>query len=320
MRQSTSSVLMIRPLAFRSNEQTALNNFYQKNINNLSAQELQNKVLEEFDNFVIKLREADLEVIVVEDTKKNFGQMDTPDSIFPNNWVSFHQNGEIITYPMFAPNRRLERRKGIFEILENKYNFKISKITDFSNFESQNLFLEGTGSLVLDRENKIAYAALSPRTNKKLVNKLCQHIDYQAITFEAFQKIKAKDEAIYHTNVLMAVAQDLAIICDEAIPNLAERQKVIQSLEQSGKEILRISVAQKNHFAGNMLALLNKKGEKFMIISKQAIDSLNTSQIKQISKKYNILYADIKHIETCGGGSVRCMLAEIFLPKEHLMK
>ena len=316
MKQSTSSILMIRPIAFRSNEQTAVHNFYQKNSINLSAQELQRKVLEEFDNFVIKLREADLEVIVIEDTQKELGKMDTPDSIFPNNWVSFHQNGEAITYPMFAPNRRVERREDILETLEKEYNFKITKHTDFSHFEKENIFLEGTGSLVLDRENKIAYAALSQRTDKSLVEKFCQHLDYQAITFEAFQKVKNKNEVIYHTNVLMSVTQNLAIICDETISNLVEREKVITTLAHSGKEIVHISIAQKNNFAGNMLALENSKGEKIMVMSEQAFHSLNKSQIQQISSKYSILYADIQHIETCGGGSVRCMLAEIFLPKK----
>lgn len=315
MKQSTSSILMIRPVAFRSNEQTAVNNFYQKSINNLSAQGLQQKVLEEFDNFVVKLREADLEVIVIEDSQKEAGQMDTPDSIFPNNWVSFHQNGEVITYPMFAPNRRREKREDIFEILKKKYNFEITKRTDFSHFEKENIFLEGTGSLVLDRQNKIAYAALSQRTDKNLVEKLCQYLAYQAITFEAFQKVDGKNEAIYHTNVLMSVAQDLAIICEETIPNLVEREKIIKTLEDSGKEIVRISIAQKNHFAGNMLALENPKGEKIMLMSEQAFQSLNKSQIQQITNKYSILHADIQHIETCGGGSVRCMLAEVFLPK-----
>ena len=308
---------MIRPVAFRKNEQTAINNFYQKNSKNLSPQELQSKVLEEFDNFVDKLRQANLEVIVIEDTQKQAGQIDTPDSIFPNNWVSFHQNGEVITYPMFAPNRRLERRKDIFNILETKYGFEITNHTDFSYFEAENIFLEGTGSLILDRQNRIAYAAISERTNKELVNKLCQHIDYQAITFHALQKVNGENQPIYHTNVMMGgLAEDLVIICDETILDSKERQHVIQTLENSGKEILRITVHQKNHFAGNMLALENPEGEKFMVMSEQAFESLDKSQIEQITKNYSILHADIRHIEMCGGGSVRCMLAEVFLPKK----
>ena len=280
--------------------------------NDLKPEKIQENSLNEFNALVEKLQSVGVNVIVIEDDKAT----DTPDSIFPNNWVSFHESGNVAIYPMCAENRRDERREDILDILVDDYNFSINDIKDFTEFENHNKFLEGTGSMVLDRENKIAYAALSQRTDKSLVEKFCQHLDYQAITFEAFQKVKNKNEAIYHTNVLMSVTQNLAIICDETISNLVEREKVITTLAHSGKEIVHISIAQKNNFAGNMLALENSKGEKIMVMSEQAFHSLNKSQIQQISSKYSILYADIQYIETCGGGSVRCMLAEIFLPKK----
>lgn len=300
--QTTNHILMIRPVDFKFNEQTAGNNkFQQAN----SASGVQQKALQEFDGFVALLRSNGVEVTVVDDTQ----QPETPDSIFPNNWVSFHNNGEVILYPMFSVNRRAERRSDIIDGLGQ--HFGISKITDLSTYENSDRFLEGTGSLVLDRDNKIAYACLSLRTNKEVLEDFCQKTGYQAIVFNA---VDATGYPIYHTNVMMCIGDKFAVVCFDSIPDATEQALVRGSLSQNGKEIVSISFDQMNHFAGNMLQVQNAQGESLLVMSEQAYLSLDQSQIIALEKYSRLVYAPLYTIETNGGGSARCMLAEVHLP------
>ncbi len=300
---------MIRPVSFRMNEQTAVNNFYQKELKNLSSQEIQIKALKEFDDFVMKLRMIGVQVIVVEDTKNP----NTPDSVFPNNWISFHQDGAVALYPMFAENRRLERREDILDVLEGK-GFVINQIMDYISAEKEAIFLEGTGSLLLDRVNRKAYCALSPRADEDLFLEFCEDFEYTPVPFHAFQTVENKRELIYHTNVMMALTQKEAIICLDSIDDKSEKKNVIKHLKQDRKEIIGISESQVNQFAGNMLQVLGNENRPFTIMSESAFKSLNQSQIKTIEKNSKILYSNLETIETLGGGSARCMMAEVFLP------
>ncbi|HET8860287.1 citrulline utilization hydrolase CtlX [Marivirga sp.] len=310
-KQSTNTLMMVRPVQFRFNEQTAVNNYYQTAIKGLSASEIQLKAANEFDHFVEKLRTKKINVIVVEDTP----DPSTPDSIFPNNWISFHSDGRVGLYPMYAENRRLERRPDILEKLQSKEGLKISEIVDFSKFEKESLFLEGTGSMILDRPNKIVYAAISIRTNEKVLKDFCDKFDYKAVKFVANQTVDGKRLPIYHTNVMMCVADDLAILCAESIDDKAERKAVIESLEKTGKEVIEINEDQKHHFAGNMLQVNGTDGKPFLVMSAAAHQSLNEEQIKRIEKYCEILSSSLDTIEVLGGGSARCMMAEVFLPK-----
>lgn len=310
-RQNTSTLMMIKPVAFRFNEQTATNNHYQKVVAGLDPTQAQQKALQEFNAFVDKLKAAGLQIIVFEDTI----EPDTPDSIFPNNWVSFHEDGTVVTYPMNAPNRRLERRDDIIEALQSQYGFAVDKQIDFSYLESSNQFLEGTGSLVLDRQNKLAYACLSPRTDADALDKFCEELGYKAVAFQASQMHKGSLTPIYHTNVMMCVAEELAVVCSESIKDEIERSKVLDALRDSGKKIIDISAEQKNFFAGNMLQTVTPSGEKLMVMSQQAYHTLTENQKNEIEKTNKIIYSPLDTIEACGGGSARCMMAEIFLPK-----
>ncbi len=291
---------MVRPVNFGFNEQTAASNAFQK----LGEQaEVQQKALQEFDAFVTVLRENCVDVTVLNDTP----QPHTPDSIFPNNWISFHEDGSVFLYPMQAENRRLERK--IFTSI--KEAFETKHIYDLSYFENQNQFLEGTGSLVLDRENKLAYACLSPRTDAAVITEFCKLSGYQSILFHA------KDEAgkaIYHTNVLMCIGDRFAVICLDSITNGTEKQAVKEALQQSGKEVLEISFAQMNAFAGNMLQLKSKPGENLLVMSETAFLSLKEAQIEILKRYCKLIYSPLNTIETNGGGSARCMMAEVFLP------
>jgi hypothetical protein len=311
MRQISNSILMIRPVSFRMNEQTAVNNYYQKVLENLTPETVQLKALQEFDTFVAKLHAVGINVIVVSDRKEN----DTPDSIFPNNWISFHQNGDIAVYPMFAENRRLERREDIFNILEDK-GFVINDIVDYTSAEEEQIFLEGTGSLLLDRVNKKAYCALSPRADEDLFVEFCEDFEYTPVPFVANQTVNGKRLAIYHTNVMMALAETFAIICLESIDDKKERKNVVKHLKEDGKEVIVITEAQVNSFAGNMLQVLGKNDTKFLIMSSAAYNSLTKIQIDKIEKYCKILHSSLDTIEACGGGSARCMMAEVFLPKK----
>ena len=306
--QITNTILMVRPLSFGYNEQTAINNYYQKNLN-LSCKYIQRRALSEFDNFVINLKKNGVNVIVIEDVSKG----ETPDSIFPNNWVSFHSNGDVALYPMYALNRRKERRTDVFDLLKDKYNFQISKIMDFSSLENNGVFLEGTGSMVFDRKNKICYAAISERTDRLTVLDFCSQFNYKPILFTAKQKVGKKRLEIYHTNVMMSVAESFAIICLDSIDNNEERNLVVNTLINSGKNIIEISESQKNNFAGNMLQVMGDQA--VLVMSSTAYNSLSITQINDIKQECAILHSPLSTIEACGGGSARCMMAEIFLPK-----
>ena len=310
MKQITNSIMMIKPVGFRYNEQTAVNNYYQKVLDNLSAEQTQENALNEFNAFVEKLKNAGVNVIVVEDTKTQ----DTPDSIFPNNWVSFHSSGLVGLYPMYAENRRDERREDIFDTLVNEYGFEIEEIKDFTEFEEHDKFLEGTGSMVLDRENKICYAAISIRTDEIAVMQFCEEFGYRPVCFTANQDIEGERMAIYHTNVMMCVADKFAVICLNTIDDVLERENIVENLKESGKEIIEITEEQNHRFAGNMLQLMGDK--PYLVMSNSAYESLTESQIKAIKKHCPIIYSSLDTIEACGGGSARCMMAEIFLPKK----
>jgi len=307
--QSTDTILMIEPISFGYNPQTAVNNYFQVND---KSKDIQKKALQEFSNFVEKLQDNGINVIKIKDNPIPH----TPDSIFPNNWVSFHENGRAVLYPMYAKNRRFERRDDIFKILSKK-GFNISEIVDYSNFELENKFLEGTGSMVLDRENKIAYGAISPRLNEEVFRKFCFEFSYKPIIFHAYQDLNKNRLPIYHTNVMMCIGTNFAIICLESIDDEAERKLVENSLLESGKKIIEISEFQIQNFAGNMLELTNINNEKILVMSKSAYECLNNLQLENIKNHVNIIYSELTNIEKNGGGSARCMIAEIFLPKAY---
>ncbi len=292
---------MIRPVQFSFNAETAVNNAFQAT-QDTNAQEL---ALKEFDDFVAVLRNHEIDVTVIDDTK----DPQTPDSIFPNNWISFHTDGTIVLYPMYAANRRLERKPHIIDRL--KQTFKVEKQIDLSSFESQNLFLEGTGSMVLDRENKIAYACISERTDRDVLDDFCRKVDFTPHTFAATD---SNGYPIYHTNVMMCVADQYVVIALESIADQKERDEIIDRIGKTNKAIIAISLEQMSHFAGNMLQVKNDKDEKFLIMSSQAYKSLNQEQIDQLEKFNPILHSSLDTIERNGGGSARCMMAEVFLP------
>lgn len=302
--QHSSHILMIKPVRFDFNSQTAVNNSFQTSSQD---SEKQSRALAEFIQFIVLLEKQGIDVTVVEDT----AEPHTPDSVFPNNWISFHPDGRIVLYPMFAENRRLERKQHVLEAIQQK--FLIRQIIDLTHFEKEGLFLEGTGSMVLDREHQIAYACLSPRTMEKPLAAFCAEMGYRSVSFTA---VDANKEPIYHTNVMMCVADEYVIICLDCLPNETEKQTLIDSFRETGKEIIPISYDQVNHFAGNMLQVHNRGGEKWLVMSSQAYHSLTAGQITLIEKYNPILHSDIKTIETNGGGSARCMMAEIFLPEK----
>lgn len=308
MHQSTNTILMIRPINFRMNEQTAINNYYQKVLDNVLPQSVNIKAQEEFDTYVEKLQNAGVNVIVLNDTD----EYDTPDSIFPNNWISFHENGAVALYPMFAKNRRLERREDVLTTLED-IGFEINNIFDYRSAEDEGFYLEGTGSLVLDRVNRKAYCALSPRANEDLFIEFCEDLEYTPISFVAYQTVNGKRKPIYHTNVMMCIAETFAVICLDSIDDNKERKNVAKHLKEDGKEIIPITETQLNHFAGNMLQVIGANDERFLVMSQAAYNSLTQEQIKTINKHCKILSSSLDTIEACGGGSARCMMAEVFL-------
>lgn len=340
MRQIADTILMVRPVAFRMNEETAVNNYFQKKLDDNNA-DVNAMAQKEFDAFVVKLRQVGVRVIVVDDLKEN----NTPDSIFPNNWVSFHENGRVALYPMFAENRRPERREDILETLEAE-GFKIEETIDYSSAEQENVFLEGTGSLILDRENRKAYCALSSRANEDLLIEFCEDFEYMPVIFHAFQEVEipvtpeegttgdekrirpsisegkgnvegttTERKAIYHTNVMMCVAEGFAVICLDCIDDKKERKNVVKHLKHDGKEIIDITEEQMHQFAGNMLQVEGAFRKKFLVMSETAHKSLTKAQKETIGKYCEILSSDLETIETLGGGSARCMMAEVFLPE-----
>lgn len=293
---------MIRPVNFTYNPETAINNSFQSES---LDKEVQKKALKEFDDFVTMLTNNGVDVTVIEDTPEPY----TPDSIFPNNWLSFHNDGTLLLYPMYAANRRLERKENVLDAINKR--FKIKNKIDLSNYEKQGLFLEGTGSMVLDRDNKIAYACLSPRTNEKVLTDFCNKMNYKAVSFHATDE---KSQAIYHTNVMMCVADKYVVICLASISAKTEKEKVASTIKQTNKEIIDISLEQMKHFAGNMLQVKNNKDEKLIVMSTQAFESLTIEQKMKLESFNRILHSQLTTIETNGGGSARCMMAEVFLP------
>jgi len=306
-KQITDTVLMIRPVRFRTNEETIVNNYFQKGIN-ITQEEINRKAQQEFDTLVQKLREVGVHVIQVEDIY----EQDTPDSIFPNNWISFHNNGDVAIYPMFAENRRRERREDILDIVEEA-GFEIENVFDYTEAEDEGIFLEGTGAMVLDRIHRKAYCALSPRASEELFIEFCEDFEYTPVIFRAFQKTDSELKPIYHTNVMMALGRTFAIVCLDTIEDKNERKNVLNHLKEDKKEIITISREQVDYYAGNMLEVKGKE-HSYLVMSQTAYQSLTPQQIEAIERHTQILYSDLSTIEICGGGSARCMLAEVFLP------
>lgn len=311
MKPTANALLMIRPVAFRRNEQTAVNNFYQKEVEGMLPAAINAKAQQEFDGLVDKLRKVGVTVIVVDDTLES----DTPDSIFPNNWISFHENGDVALYPMFAENRRLERREEILDLVEEN-GFIIENVVDYTSAEEDNIFLEGTGSIVLDRQNGKAYCALSSRADEELFIEFCEDFEFTPVLFEAFQTVNGERKLIYHTNVMMTVGETFAVICADAIDDKKERKMVLDSLKGDEKEVIVISEEQVNNFAGNMLEVKGADDRRYIVMSSSAYASLTKKQIIQLEEHGTIIHSALDTIETCGGGSARCMMAEIFLEKE----
>jgi hypothetical protein len=311
MEQCTNNILMIKPVGFRYNEQTATNNYYQHVLDNVSPTQVQESALHEFNELVDVLINAGVHVVVFKDTET----LDTPDSIFPNNWVSFHADGRIGLYPMFAENRRGERRSDIIESFVAGHVFAAATIVDYTHLEKKNIFLEGTGSMVLDRVNKICYASISQRTNKIALDQFCQDFKYTLVCFTANQTVEGERLSMYHTNVMMCIGNSFAVICLETIDNAVERECVVESLQATNKEIIEITEEQTARFAGNMLQVMGV--EPCVVMSTSAFQSLDNSQIAEIEKHGTILHTPLDTIEACGGGSARCMMAEVFLEKPH---
>lgn len=298
--QNTSHLLMIRPAHFGYNAQTAVNNSFQIKADQAGVPE---KGLREFDALVGKLRAHEIEVTVMEDSP----EPNTPDAIFPNNWISFHDAGTLCLYPMYAPNRRLERKPAMLESISRI--FPVKNRIDLTHYENKNQFLEGTGSMVLDRDHRIAYAGISPRTDLIVLEDFCKQLNYQSCVFHAFD---GQGKPIYHTNVMMCVADRFVVICLEAIWDAAENKLVLQTIVASGKEIIPITLGQMNHFAGNMLQVENAKEEKFLVMSSAAFKALTQDQIKKLSSFNRIIHSPLHAIESNGGGSARCMIAEVY--------
>ncbi len=299
--QNTSHVLMIRPVHFGYNEQTAVNNAFQTKTDQAGVQE---NALREFDGLVLLLRSNGIDVTVVEDNPLP----DTPDAIFPNNWISFHASHTICLYPMYAPNRRLERKDSVLETLHRKFN--IQRRIDLTHYESQHQFLEGTGSMVLDRDNRIAYACISPRTDPQVLEDFCRQLNYHSCVFHAMDETGLD---IYHTNVMMCVADRYVVICLDSIRELKEKKYVTDTIVKTGKEIVPITTKQMNQFAGNMLQVENAILEKFLVMSTTAYQALTREQVGKLSSYNNLLHSSLQTIETNGGGSARCMIAEVHL-------
>jgi hypothetical protein len=308
LKQHAGTVMMVRPVDFSFNWQTAVNNTFQNQQHGLDADTVRTNAEKEFDDFVQLLESNRVEVIVFNDTPDT----KTPDSIFPNNWISLDQQGRVVLYPMYAENRRLERRGDMVEYFQHYYD--VADIIDLTGYEQQPVFLEGTGSMVIDYVHRVVYACLSPRTHRGLLDVFCQLMGYKAC---AFTSLDALGKQVYHTNVMMCIGEKLAVVCLESIANPAERQLVADSLTETGHEIVDITFEQMNHFAGNMLEVCNATGERLLVMSAQARQSLRADQVALIEKYDTILAPAIPTIETIGGGGVRCMLAEVFLKKKN---
>lgn len=301
---------MVEPVAFYYNPETAVNNYFQEETT-VSQEEIQQKALEEFNGMVSALRSKGVNVITIKDTLKPH----TPDSIFPNNWISFHSDGNAVLYPMFAKNRRDERREeDVLGLLEEK-GFLINDVLDFTSAEEDEIFLEGTGSIILDRENELAFACISQRTDEELLIEFCEELEYTPVVFTANQTVNGERKPIYHTNVMMCIADKYAIICLDSIDDKKEKKAVCEYLLESGKEIIPITEAQMHQFAGNMLQV-GGLGQPYLVMSQTSFNSLTEDQISKIENYNPILPVKIDLIEKLGGGSARCMMAEVFLQKK----
>jgi hypothetical protein len=304
--QITDTVLMVRPAHFGYNEETADSNAFQRTDDALTSETVQARAAAEFDGMVAGLRAAGVEVIVIDDRPEVY----TPDAVFPNNWVTFHEDGSVITYPMYSAKRRMERRADIIEMLSRQY--RIEDRLKMEWHERENRFLEGTGSMILDRPNHIVYACLSERTDEELLEEFCLFSGYEKVLFHAMD---GQGKPIYHTNVMMALGETFAVVALDTLPIPAERAKLLAFLHHTHKEVIEISIAQMMSFAGNMLQVRSKTGETFLVMSQQAYASLSGEQLARIEAHTRILTANIPTIEMYGGGSVRCMMAEVFLQK-----
>jgi hypothetical protein len=311
MSQITSEIFMIRPKHFNFNSETAKNNHFQKEEKTLKNKEILQNAISEFEELVKKIKKKNIKVEIFEDRE----DIITTDSIFPNNWISLHKDGKIYLYPMFSEIRRKEKRIDIINSYRND-GYLVNETIDLSKYEKENKFLEGTGSMVLDRENKLCYAAISERTSREVLNKFCETSGYEAIAFKSYQTLENKRKEIYHTNVMMCIADKYVIICLDSIDNINERKSVIKKLIESKKEIIKINEKQCNNFAGNMLQVKNNQNKKFLIMSKSAYNSLTKEQLKLITSHNEIIYSSLDTIEKLGGGSARCMITENFLRRK----
>ena len=307
-KQITNTVLMVRPVRFRMNEETVVNNYFQEEMD-LKNEEINRQAQQEFDAFVHKLREVGVKVIGVDDIY----EQNTPDSVFPNNWITFHQNGNVAIYPMFAENRRRERREDILDKVEED-GFLIENVYDYTDAEQENIFLEGTGAMVLDRVHRKAYCALSPRADEELFIEFCEDFEYTPVIFRAYQKVDGKQVPIYHTNVMMALGENFAVVCLDTITDKSERKNLLHHLKEDKKEIISITPEQMCQYAGNMLQVQGKDST-YLVMSDAAYNVLTPQQIQTIENYTQILHSNLETIETCGGGSARCMLAEVFNPR-----
>ena len=307
-KQITNTVLMVRPVRFRMNEETVVNNYFQEEMD-LKNEEINRQAQQEFDAFVHKLREVGVKVIDVDDIY----EQNTPDSVFPNNWITFHQNGNVAIYPMFAENRRRERREDILDKVEEE-GFLIENVYDYTDAEQENIFLEGTGAMVLDRVHRKAYCALSPRADEELFIEFCEDFEYTPVIFKAYQEVDGKQVPIYHTNVMMALGENFAVVCLDTITDKSERKNLLHHLKEDKKEIISITPEQMCQYAGNMLQVQGKDST-YLVMSDTAYNALTPQQIQTIEKYTQILHSNLETIETCGGGSARCMLAEVFNPR-----
>ena len=306
-KQITNTVLMVRPVRFRMNEQTVVNNYFQEEMD-LKNDEINRQAQQEFDVLVEKLRTVGVKVIVVDDIY----EQNTPDSVFPNNWITFHQNGDVAIYPMFAENRRCERREDILDKVEAE-GFDIENVYDYTDAEKENIFLEGTGAMVLDRVNRKAYCALSPRADEELFIEFCEDFEYTPVIFKAYQQVNNEQLPIYHTNVMMALGVDFAVVCLDTITDKSERKNLLHHLKEDKKEVINITPKQMEQYAGNMLQVQGKNST-YLVMSDAAYNALTPQQIQTIEKHTQILHSNLETIETCGGGSARCMMAEVFNP------
>ena len=306
-KQLTNTVLMVRPVRFRMNEETVVNNYFQEEMD-LKNEEINRQAQQEFDALVHKLRIVGVKVIVVDDIY----EQNTPDSVFPNNWITFHQNGDVAIYPMFAENRRRERREDILDRVEAE-GFAIENVYDYTEAEKENVFLEGTGAMILDRVNRKAYCALSPRADEDLFIEFCEDFEYTPVIFSAYQQVDNKQVPIYHTNVMMALGEDFAVVCLDTITDKSERKNVLHHLKEDHKEIISITAEQMYQYAGNMLQVQGTD-RSYLVMSDAAYNCLTAAQRQAIEKHCPIIHSNLETIETCGGGSARCMMAEVFNP------